>query len=108
MPSQNLIPARAIPPGATLRSELESRGITQAAFAKVIGKPKQFISELVNGRRELTVDTARRLEAALDIAAPFWLNREVAYRLRLAELNDVDSKDTLSAIRSRASEIALV
>lgn len=100
MQNRRLRPARVTPPGASLRSELEYRGISQAHLARVIGRPPQFVSELVNGKRELTVDTARRLEAALDIPADFWMRREAAYRLRVAE--DTDDASTLTAIRERA------
>jgi HTH-type transcriptional regulator/antitoxin HigA len=56
-------------------------------FAQTIERPVQFVSELLNGKRELTADTARRLEAALDIPAGFWLRYEAEYRLTKSSLD---------------------
>lgn len=92
-------PARAVPPGATIRAELRVRGIDQATFAKIIERPPQFVSELLNGKRELTVNTARRLEAALGISADFWLRREAQFRLNQTA---VDS-DLVDRIRKHAA-----
>jgi len=62
-------PARVLPPGATLRSELQARNISQGDFARIVGRSKSFVGELAAGRRRLTAETALQLEAALDISA---------------------------------------
>jgi HTH-type transcriptional regulator/antitoxin HigA len=48
-----------------------------------MGRPPQQVSELLNGKRRLTPETALQLEAALGVTAQFWLNREAQYRLAL-------------------------
>jgi plasmid maintenance system antidote protein VapI len=63
------------------------------------------VSELIHGKRELTVDTARRLEAALGISADFWMRREAAYRLRRAE--EVEDLATFEGIRERARHLSV-
>lgn len=70
-------------PGKFLRAELEARGLTQAEFAKILGRPVQFVSELLSGKRSVTPETAVGLASALgDAQTPkLWLNREAAYRL---------------------------
>jgi HTH-type transcriptional regulator / antitoxin HigA len=97
-----LTPARLIPPGRILERELTARGWTQSEFAKVLGRPKQTINEIIHAKKRITPETALELGAALDVSAEFWLNLEVTYRLRLSEQTvDVD------AIQMRRSQLEL-
>jgi len=45
--------------------------------------PPNRISEIVNGKRGLTADTALRLERYFGIEAQFWLNLQSEYDLRM-------------------------
>lgn len=74
-----------VPPGDILAEELESRGITRAAFARLTGRPAQAISEIVHARKRITADTALDFEAALGVSARFWLNLQTTYDLALAK-----------------------
>lgn len=80
----NLRPFRPVSPGEILRDELEARGWTQKGLAKQIGRPAQAINEIVNGRKQITAETALALSDALGTSAEFWMNLEVNYRLDLA------------------------
>ncbi len=93
----HLISARPTSPGVSIRHILEDLNITQRKFATMIERPEQFVSELLNGKRPITVDTARRLEAAFGTPADFWLRREANYRLRV---EPVDA-EVMARIRSR-------
>jgi len=42
-------------------------------------------SEIVNGKRAITADTALRLGRYFGTAAQYWLNLQVSYDLRVAE-----------------------
>ena len=70
----------AIPPGATIREQLESRKISQKEFAQRMDMSEKHISHLINGKVELTHETALRLESVLGIPARFWNNMESLYR----------------------------
>src|SRR5688500_5038353 len=72
------------PPGDTLAETLEMHGMTQAALAERMGRPKKTISEIVNGKAELTVETALQLERVLGVSADFWVALERNYRAWLA------------------------
>jgi HTH-type transcriptional regulator/antitoxin HigA len=80
----------AVPPGATLKLELEERGISQKDFAAQIGMRPSHLSELINGKRTLTVQTALRLENVLNIPAKIWLNLQTNYELDLINLQKAD------------------
>jgi HTH-type transcriptional regulator/antitoxin HigA len=97
-----LKPARVFNPGRLLKNELEARGWKQKHFADLIGRPVQYVSELIHGKRQLTVEAARELEAALGTSAHFWLSLEVNYRLWLVEQAGESAK--LAGIRDRVAK----
>lgn len=77
----------AIPPGETLREELDARGMTQRRLAEQIGRPPQVVNEIVRGRKAITAETALALEDAFGgPPAMFWLNLQSRYDLTLAKL----------------------
>ena len=76
----------AIPPGATIREQLELRGMKQKEFAQRMDMSEKHISRLISGHVELTQDVAIRLEAVLGVPANFWNNLEILYREDLARL----------------------
>jgi addiction module HigA family antidote len=88
---------RPIHPGEVLREEfLVPLGMSANRLAQAIEVPANRISELIAERRALTADTALRLARALDTSPEFWMNLQLAYELRLAE---VELGPALKAIR---------
>lgn len=78
----------AVPPGELLAEELEARGMTQKELADRTGRPGQKISEIINGKKSITYDTALELEKVLGIPAHFWVNLEASYQLTKARLRE--------------------
>jgi addiction module HigA family antidote len=78
----------AVPPGELLAEELEARGMTQRELADRTGRPGQKISEIINGKKSITYDTALELEKVLGIPAHFWVNLEASYQLSKARLRE--------------------
>ena len=76
-------PAEVFPPGVFIREELQARGWTQRDLAEVLGRPLQFVNELINGRKRLTAEAVKQLAAAFGTSPELWLNLENAYRCRL-------------------------
>lgn len=92
-----LVLGEVFPPGEFLRDELEERGWTVAEFAEIIGRPAQAISEILNGRKEITTATAAELARGLGTSAELWLNLQTSYRLGQVRrdaphLRDVDRR----------------
>ncbi len=79
--TRNFKPAEVFPPGDYLREELEARGWTQSDFAKILGRPLQTVNEIINGRKRITVESAKEIGLALGTGPEVWLNLENAYRL---------------------------
>ena len=74
-----------IHPGETLREDLDALGMSAAELARRIEVPTNRITEILNGRRAVTGDTALRLGRFFGTSAEFWLNLQKLYELRLAE-----------------------
>jgi len=74
-----------IHPGETLREDLEALDISAAELARQIDVPATRITEILNGRRAITGDTALRLGNYFGTSGEFWLNLQKLYELRLAE-----------------------
>lgn len=81
----------ATPPGATIKEQLEYRGMSQREFAKRMDYSEKFISQLINGQVELTPNTAHRLEMVLGVPSAFWMNLEARYREKLLQVEDENS-----------------
>lgn len=79
MIANNLVPFDPTHPGEMLREELECRGITQTKLANEIGIKVSLLNELINGKRDFTIEYAMLIEAALGIEADFWMNLQAAY-----------------------------
>lgn len=75
----------AIHPGEHLAEELEALGMSAAALARQLKVPTNRITEILNGQRSITGDTALRLAHFFGTSAEFWLNLQSLYELRLAE-----------------------
>ncbi len=62
-------------PGEMLLKEfLEPLGITQKEFAKHLGWTYARLNEIINGRRNVSADSALALGEALKTGPEFWLN----------------------------------
>jgi len=74
-----------IPPGEILKEEFMSPlGITVSALARDLGVPANRISQLVNGKRAFSADTALRLGKYFGTSPEIWLDLQSDYDLRLA------------------------
>jgi antitoxin HigA-1 len=69
-------------PGEVLREDfLRPLGMSQYALAKALGVPEMRISELVNGKRAITPDTALRLARYFGTSPEFWLGMQMTFDL---------------------------
>ena len=73
-----------IHPGEILKEDfMEPAGLSGYALAKAIDVPQDRISKIVNGKRNITADTAIRLAAYFGNSAEFWMNLASHYELRI-------------------------
>ena len=75
----------AIHPGEHLAEELDALEMSAAELARKIEVPTNRVTQILNGTRAVTGDTALRLGHFLGTSAQFWLNLQSLYELRLAQ-----------------------
>jgi addiction module HigA family antidote len=78
------MPRPAIHPGELLADELTELNITPTELSRQISVPPNRISQIIQGKRAITGDTALRLGHWFQTNAQFWLNLQSAYDLRVA------------------------
>ncbi len=104
----NLVPAYTPTPGEILKVELDARGWTQGEFAEIISKPQQAVSQIINGKKQITPETALRISHALGTSPELWNNLEAEHQLALARQSAADSEMSEIEVRSRLHELAPV
>ena len=77
----------AIHPGEQLAEELEELNMSAAELARNINVPTNRVTQILNGTRAITGDTALRLAHFFGTSAEFWLNLQSLYEIRLAQEN---------------------
>lgn len=83
-----MAPGKKLPPihpGELLRDELNEIEVSLNELARALRVPMNRVSEIVNGKRNITVDTAMRLARYFGTSAQYWLNLQTAYDLEVAE-----------------------
>ena len=75
-----------IHPGEVLLEDfMKPLGLSQYRLAHDIGVTPIRISQIVNGQRAITIDTAMRLARYFGTSAAVWLRLQVRYELEVAE-----------------------
>lgn len=80
-------------PGEILKECMEDLGITSVRLSRATRIPSSRITEILKGRRGVTVNTAMRIGKALGTTPDYWLNLQQSYDLRRANcehLSDVE------------------
>ena len=91
----------AIHPGEHLVEELEELDMSAAELARKINVPTNRITQILNGTRAITGDTALRLGHFFGTSAQFWLNLQSLYDLRLAQEKVGKSIKALPTLKRR-------
>ncbi len=76
---------RAVHPGRILKDELMELGVTPTEFARRIQVPPNRVSQIINGKRSITGDTALRFGHWFNVEPQFWLNLQSHFDLVLAD-----------------------
>lgn len=79
------MPVNAIHPGEHLAEELNALDMSAAELARRLRVPTNRVTQILNGTRSITGDTALRLGHFFGTSAQFWLNLQSLHDLRLAE-----------------------
>ena len=75
----------AVHPGEHLAEELKTLEMSAAELARRLDVPTNRVTQILNGTRAITGDTALRLGHFFGTSAQFWLNLQSLYEIRVAE-----------------------
>jgi antitoxin HigA-1 len=77
--------APVVHPGRFLKRETVARRLSANRLALDLGVPSGRITDILNGRRSITADTAVRLGRYFGNAAQFWLDLQSQYDIAVIE-----------------------
>lgn len=80
-----------IHPGETIGDILEERGITQAELALRTGVSPAYVSNIIAGKKNISLRFAGRLEYALGVPKSFWLNLQANYDSELMDFYEAET-----------------
>jgi addiction module HigA family antidote len=72
-------------PGRFLKRELSARGLSANRLALDLGVPSGRVTDILNGRRSITADTAVRLGRYFGNRPQFWLDLQSQYDIAAIE-----------------------
>jgi addiction module HigA family antidote len=79
----------AVHPGQALQREMMQAGLSTAQLARALNVPVARIAQILNGERDITPDTALRLDRYFGIAAEEWLRLQNLYGLVCADIEAI-------------------
>ncbi|MBA4131127.1 MAG: addiction module antidote protein, HigA family [Hyphomicrobium sp.] len=71
----------AVHPGKVLADELDSIGVSATELARQLDVPPNRISQIINGKRAITGDTALRLAHWFGTSAEYWMGLQAAHEI---------------------------
>ena len=74
-----------IHPGRILRRELEARSLSANRLALALRLPSGRITDILNGKRGISPETALRLGRYFGNGARFWMTLQTNFELAVAE-----------------------
>ena len=80
-----LKPFITVGPGIHIREEIEKRGWSVEEFADRLCMSSKHVSEILNDKKPVTIETARALSLVFGTSAQFWMNLYTNYIFRKAK-----------------------
>ena len=78
---------KPIHPGRILKREMAARSLSANKLALALRVPSGRITQILNGKRGISAETALRLACYFGNSAQFWINLQSRYDLAVVEQN---------------------
>jgi len=78
---------KLIHPGRILKREMKARNLSGNKLALALRVPSGRITQILNGKRGISAETALRLARYFNTSAQFWMNLQSRYDLVTVEQN---------------------
>ena len=100
---KKLVPVK---PGEILMEEfIIPLGLNRSRLADELSVPRNRITQIVKGTREITADTALRLSHYFGTTPEFWMNAQAHYNLELAK--DSVGETIKKTVKKRGINVAV-
>jgi antitoxin HigA-1 len=76
---------KPVHPGRLIRREMQARSLSANALALALRVSSGRITDILNGKRGVSPETAMRLARYFGNSPRFWLNLQTTYELEVAE-----------------------
>lgn len=96
----------AIHPGEHLKVELQELKMSAAELARKLDVPTNRVTQILNGTRSITGDTALRLGHFFGTGAQFWIDLQSLYELRVAQQKAGKSINALPTL-NRSEQVSV-
>ena len=83
-----LVSNLALHPGEFLEEEIDFIGMTQSELADRMGVSVRVVSEVIQGKRDITNEVAVKLEEILGSPAHMWINSQARYDITKARMKE--------------------
>ena len=80
--------AEVFPPSEFIKEELDARNWSQAELAEIMGRSPKDVSDLISGKKAISVEIARDLGSAFGTGPRYWMNLDSIYRLHRLDVSD--------------------
>ena len=94
----------AIHPGEILADELAEINVSASELARDIGVPINRVTQILNGQRGVTADTALRLGRWFDTGPEIWMDLQKDFELRTAVIEMGDALKKIPHKPSRSDK----
>lgn len=100
--------SNTVKPGELIKSELKERRISQKEFAKAVGVGESHISDILSGRRRITLSLAKKIEELLGVDSKIILDMQTANEIvcknnECSDSSELDAKLALNSIDKEVS-----
>ncbi len=68
-------------PGVELKRRIYKKGLNMSQFAYQIEVPPSRISDIISGKREISLDSAKRIARYFGDTVQYWLNLQTDYNI---------------------------
>lgn len=92
-------------PWVGLEMALEANNLTQKQFAEIIGKTAVEVNQIINGKRNITLDRAMRISAVFGSDPKYWLEMQADYDQQ--QYQKSDKYPQFLKIQERVRELVL-
>ena len=77
---------RAAHPGEILRDEIDAAGVSESVLSSALDIPLNRVTKILEGRKDITTDTALRLARYFGTTPQLWLNLQQEWERRRTEV----------------------